>query len=181
MLLLKKSRKSRTTGRSVEWSGVKCQNEFTKLAGMQGKPGGVGGRVRGRGSDWIGEDGVAPPRHLCFFSSRPVLAQGRGPATQWHVAHSTRACRPAHALPCWLAPSQLFLLPFLHSGPCTQSCSSSHPLLHGRRSSQHCSTRVFSVSTSEHWLTSPPHHLTSPAQKPRYFCCADSEPGIESN
>jgi hypothetical protein len=93
---------------------VKCQNEVTKqLAGMQGKPGGVGGRVRGRGSDWIGEDGVAPPRHLCFFSSRPVLAQGRGPATQWHVAHSTRACRPAHALPCWLAPSQLF---------CSRSC-----------------------------------------------------------
>jgi hypothetical protein len=122
----------------AEWSEV--SKRIPKLAGMQGKPGGVGGRVRGRGSDWIGEDGVAPPRHLCFFSSRPVLAQGRGPATQWHVAHSTRACRPAHALPCWLAPSQLFLLPFLHSGPCTQSCSSSHP----------CSTDDDPHSTAQH-------------------------------
>jgi hypothetical protein len=42
MLLLKKSRKSRTTGRSVEWSGVKCQNEFPSWLACRGSQEGSG-------------------------------------------------------------------------------------------------------------------------------------------
>jgi hypothetical protein len=91
---------------------------------------------------------------VLFLRSHFSSGAGRGPATQWAngTRHTARGMPPCPCPALLVAPSQL-LLPFLHSGPCTQSCSS-HSLLHGR-SSRHCST--FCEHDSPH-LTSPHLH-----------------------
>jgi len=104
---------------SVEWSEV--SNEVTKqLAGMQGKPGGVGVGIGAAGGGAEAEFALAlartalthHTRHAtCVFFFAPILAQGRGGGQPPNgpMARGTlhAACRPAHALPCYYPPPGL--------------------------------------------------------------------------
>ena len=144
-MLLKK------TGRSV-WSGVKCQTKspsnWLACRGSQegsgsgsGPPG--GGRAEAEFALALARTALTHhTRHAtCVFFLRSHFSSGagRGPATQWAngTRHTARGMPPCPCPALLVAPSQL-LLPFLHSGPCTQSCSTDDP--HG--------TALFSASTT---------------------------------